>query len=804
MVLSSISANARPSASRSRGQQKSPCTRSQTRITAAEAPAPVDELPDELLVHALCHLARTEAVPGGLEPGESLLHPGRDAIVLGPSSRAMRACARTSSVSRRWRALAQATPPWKQLHDLSHPDGALDWDQFGVVPDDAGGKTWTASSTSREEGKQDQWHTVETEGGERFVMLIRKCSEEGISYDVVRWIGCLQGMHHPCIAALKLVSAVHEEPVLERDPAAGEPPPGITHVNAGFEYADTSMQKVVYGTLERTSHTVLGRALPPLMMRSWLYQVLSALAYSHARGVPHGNLAPYRILALTLNEEEDHYLVKLGDFGFSPPAAALCNEELPIRPSRASPELSSETERKRYGSANDLWALGTVFAEAACGHREPNVYMMIQDLEEVSDQEMRASLHMICEDGRDLMRKLMRHEPADRITAAEALCHPYFDGIAEECPVIARHLPRSMPPPPRFLELSLPHAWAPGQNFLARQPEVNQRMWAILWDWLSVVSHKFKFVPRSLQLACDFMRRYLGVVDVARERLQLVGIGALCLACKHEEVMIPNMADFVYICDKAYPLEALMSMEIEMLNTLDLHLNLPTAHDYLLPLLRTFGAVPAEPDGEEPAPLAAWCECLTLVGLARLEVAVRAPAQLARCVATLAGLLSRGVINEIVQADGSRASGRLGGKLRQRCCFLEGAEDWDCLAELVDTLQGAVVDDREILTKCNPKFVDLKKLPEILDEYADSTRRSADHLKARDVRAMLDGHYSAERCVELKKYDEFPVDGAAMPRKGAYLRGTTKGGMHVFNIAAVTCAIGQQLLVEEGRLAAGH
>ena len=61
--------------------------------------------------------------------------------------------------------------------------------------------------------------------------------------------------------------------MLERDPAAGEPPPGITHVNAGFEYADTSMQKVVYGTLERTSHTVVGRALPPLCVdaraRSW-------------------------------------------------------------------------------------------------------------------------------------------------------------------------------------------------------------------------------------------------------------------------------------------------------------------------------------------------------------------------------------------------------------------------------------------------------------------------------------------------------------------------------------------------------
>ena len=35
-----------------------------------------------------------------------------------------------------------------------------------------------------------------------------------------------------------------------------------TSVHAGMEWVDTSVQKIVYGTLERTSHTRFGRALP--------------------------------------------------------------------------------------------------------------------------------------------------------------------------------------------------------------------------------------------------------------------------------------------------------------------------------------------------------------------------------------------------------------------------------------------------------------------------------------------------------------------------------------------------------------
>ena len=89
----------------------------------------------------------------------------------------------------------------------------------------------------------------------------------------------------------------------------------------------------------------------------------------------------------------------------SPPFAALCNEELPIRPSRASPELHQSQPRKRYGAPNDLWALGTVFAEVACGNRDPNVYMMIQELESTSEEVFASNLPMLSVDARDLLRE---------------------------------------------------------------------------------------------------------------------------------------------------------------------------------------------------------------------------------------------------------------------------------------------------------------------------------------------------------------------------------------------------------------
>lgn len=559
---------------------KTPCTATQTRRSApphadAQLALRFNDLPDELVLHTLTLLACTEAVPGGHDEGCPTFTPGADALVFGKTTGAARLWHTVQAVCKRWNSLANAVGPWAMLKSMEKLDD-LNWDIFCEEFDASGAGCWAASSTSREEGKADKWKSVLMPAGDRTVLLVRKCNDEGVSYDIVRWVGCLQSMSHPCIAALQLLRASHNHDT-------------GTWMHAGFEHVDTSLQKLVYGTLDRTSHTVIGRPLPPLMLRSFMYQLLSALACCHARGISHGNLAPYRVLAVALDAANDHYLLKLADFGFSPPAAALCNEELPIRPSRASPELSQDHKFKRYGPANDIWALGTVFAEMACGNRDPTVYMMIQELDATDEHMIESNLPMLSRDARDLLRKMLRNEPQDRISAAAALSHPYFAGLHDECPVVAQYLPETMAPPLHFLQIRAEDQWTPMHDFMSAQPDLNPRMWTILYDWLSVVSFKFKFVPRSLQLACNFMLRYMSVVKVPRKLLQLLGIGALCLACKHEEVMIPNMGDFIYICDSAYDVHELMQMEVDMLNTLELKLHVPTCHDFLLPILVEIG-----------------------------------------------------------------------------------------------------------------------------------------------------------------------------------------------------------------------
>ena len=91
-----------------------------------------------------------------------------------------------------------------------------------------------------------------------------------------------------------------------------------------------------------------------------------------------------------------------------------------------------------------MWALGTVFAEMACGNRDPTVYVMIQELDITTEATLETNLPMLCADGRDLLRKMLKLEPMDRIKAEDALCHPYFDGLHDQCEVVGRYLPHSM------------------------------------------------------------------------------------------------------------------------------------------------------------------------------------------------------------------------------------------------------------------------------------------------------------------------------------------------------------------------
>eukprot|EP00878_Enallax_costatus_P017432 GHUV01018309.1.p1 GENE.GHUV01018309.1~~GHUV01018309.1.p1 ORF type:complete len:236 (+),score=89.03 GHUV01018309.1:993-1700(+) len=118
------------------------------------------------------------------------------------------------------------------------------------------------------------------------------------------------------------------------------------------------------------------------------------------------------------------------------------------------------------------------------------------------------------------------------------------------------------------------------------QPDINEKMRAILIDWLVEVHLKFKLMPESLFLTINLIDRYLAVRPVTRKNLQLVGVTAMLVAAKYEEIWAPEVRDFVYISDKAYTRKQILDTEKDMLQALGYNLSLPTSYQFLARLLK--------------------------------------------------------------------------------------------------------------------------------------------------------------------------------------------------------------------------
>lgn len=100
-------------------------------------------------------------------------------------------------------------------------------------------------------------------------------------------------------------------------------------------------------------------------------------------------------------------------------------------------------------------------------------------------------------------------------------------------------------------------------------------------DWMVEVHQKFRLIPETLHLGVNILDRYLERVNVERTKLQLVGVTALLIACKYEEIYPPEVQDCVYICDKAYTRQMVLDMEAEILFILEYRMSVPTGFPFL-------------------------------------------------------------------------------------------------------------------------------------------------------------------------------------------------------------------------------
>ena len=106
-------------------------------------------------------------------------------------------------------------------------------------------------------------------------------------------------------------------------------------------------------------------------------------------------------------------------------------------------------------------------------------------------------------------------------------------------------------------------------------------MRAILVDWLIEVHYKFKLNPETLFITVNIIDRYLSKAVVKRQLLQLVGVTAMLIASKYEDIYPPPIGDFVYITDNAYTQQDILEMEHDILRTLEFNVTFPSAYLFL-------------------------------------------------------------------------------------------------------------------------------------------------------------------------------------------------------------------------------
>uniref|UniRef100_UPI003AABA78C cyclin-dependent kinase 17-like n=1 Tax=Centroberyx gerrardi TaxID=166262 RepID=UPI003AABA78C len=195
-------------------------------------------------------------------------------------------------------------------------------------------------------------------------------------------------------------------------------------------------------------------------VKIFLFQLLRGLAYCHRRKVLHRDLKPQNLL---INEKGE---LKLADFGLarakSVPTKTYSNEVVTLW-YRPPDVLLGSTE---YSTPIDMWGVGCIFYEMITGRPlfpgstvEDELHLIFRILgtptEETwpgitTSEEFKTynfprynaeplvnHAPRIDNDGHDLLSLLLQFEAKKRVSAEEALRHPYFRSLGDQVQTLA-------------------------------------------------------------------------------------------------------------------------------------------------------------------------------------------------------------------------------------------------------------------------------------------------------------------------------------------------------------------------------
>jgi hypothetical protein len=101
-----------------------------------------------------------------------------------------------------------------------------------------------------------------------------------------------------------------------------------------------------------------------------------------------------------------------------------------------------------------------------------------------------------------------------------------------------------------------------------RQADINSRMRLISVSWMHQLSIYLKLEYDTFFVAVQILDRYLSTAIVSRDKLQLVAVGAMFIACKYEETTYPRAKELAALTDDSYTRGDVLKIERKILRSL--------------------------------------------------------------------------------------------------------------------------------------------------------------------------------------------------------------------------------------------
>jgi len=250
--------------------------------------------------------------------------------------------------------------------------------------------------------------------------------DDGVPSTAIREISLLKELQHPNIVCL--------EDVLMQE--------GKLYLI--FEFLSMDLKKYM-------DAIPTGQLMDKTLVKSYCYQILEGILYCHRRRVLHRDLKPQNLLI------DKNGVIKIADFGlgrvFGVPVRVYTHEVVTLW--YRAPEVLLGSQR--YSCPIDVWSIGCIMAEMVTkkplfqGDSEiDQLYRIFRVLKTPTEEmwpgvsklpdykptfpswnnyHLQNQVKQLDSIGFDLLQKMLIYDPAMRITAIDALDHPWFSDL---------------------------------------------------------------------------------------------------------------------------------------------------------------------------------------------------------------------------------------------------------------------------------------------------------------------------------------------------------------------------------------